>query len=276
MWGQIVEGRLAQEAKWWRKIPAREDGWARWWALSFGTGQTCQTRGRVNSEIPRQEAKLAFLLSSLQNIKIYFLPGHNGKKLNLVIIQYWRMLFVVSLSKPTALNTGLCALYYVKTLGGITRSPQSEDVGSLILFWTFLCWLFFNELLQSGHWEKWALGPLWLPPSCWYAPLGLSIALRSSVFSIYLQIEQAEVTWVWSWSALLSPWGGGIQRINRIKIHDLQYSPELKMFLSAHLRVNSGKPHRENVDLLLNLEGPVMPSSLSSHNWTFWGKLTKW
>lgn len=138
---------------------------------------------------------------------------------------------------------------------------------------------FFNELLQSGHWEKWALGPLWLPPSCWYAPLCLSIALGSSVFSIYLQIEQAEATWVWSRSPLLSPLGGGrggVKRMNRIKIHDLKYSPELKMFLSAHLQVNTGKPHRVNVDLLLNLEGPVIPSSLSSHNWTFWGKLTKW
>lgn len=211
------------------KISAREDGWARWWALSFETGQTCQTRGRVNSEIPWQEAKLAFLLSSLQNIQIYFLPADNGKKLNLVIIQYWRTLFAVSLSKPTALHTVLCALYYVKTSGGITPSPKSEDVGSLILFWTFLCWLFFNELL-AWTWEKWALGPLWLPPSCWYVPLGLNIALRSC-------FQHLPENWT-GWSHLSLEFTftigrGGIKRI-RIKIHDLTYSPELKMFLSAH------------------------------------------
>lgn len=72
--------------------------------------------------------------------------------------------------------------------------------------------------------------------------------------------------------------GGGIERINRtIKIHDLKYSSELKMFLSAHLPelVNTSKHHRENVDLLLNVKDPVVQSPLSSHNWTFWEKSTK-
>lgn len=61
-----------------------------------GTGQACQTKGRVSSEIHQQEVRLAFLLSSLQNIQIYFLPGNNGKKSDLINISFegWCLLSV--------------------------------------------------------------------------------------------------------------------------------------------------------------------------------------
>ena len=158
-WGQSSEGRLAQEAKWWikikhqdikyvginlmkyvwnlyilknnngeikeklngvfKKIPTREAGWA----LSPGTGQTCQRAESILKSLCRKQNLTFCCLHSRTFRSISFLVIMVKKKIKSSYYMIWRMMFAPQ-SKPTTLNTGLWALHYVKTMGGIMLSQK--------------------------------------------------------------------------------------------------------------------------------------------------------
>ena len=121
-----------------------------------GTSQACQTKGRVSSEIHQQEVRLAFLLSSLQNIQIYFLPGNNGKKSDLVNISFegWCLLLCPSqqfdTGRRTRRRTQACTPCIWEDRGMPSAVLEIRKCW-LIDFVRNIFMLALNELPQSGH-----------------------------------------------------------------------------------------------------------------------------